>query len=166
MLLERNNSCQLTQCVLLRCRAWFWYMSASCSNFSFKQKYVGNISITSDFLSAQRDGYGREEHSESPYHKFTLEKWEVQKQYDKQEINSQDSLIRCQPYWIFTFSYYCIMTDKKNWELELIPLKSYCHWIWWKISHTFYSTYDWHMCHGILSNIFILILKSDFAKIL
>lgn len=126
LLLTRNNSCQLTQCVLLRCKAWLWSVTVSCSNFSCKQKHAAKISVISDFqysktvvtnrwssdhwwpvrsrrlaTAALRDGFGKQENSESPCHMFTLEKWQVQKQYDKQKkINSQDSLIRDQKHGV------------------------------------------------------------------
>lgn len=74
------------------------------------------------------------------------------------------TLIRYQLYWIFGFYCYCIMTDRKNWELELISLKSYCHWIWWKISHTFYSTYDWHYVPWHIVKYFYLDSKEWFFQ--
>lgn len=65
---------------------WAYLALIFVSSRSMQLRYLSSVI----FFNTLTDGCGTWENSRSPYYKFTLEKCQVQKQYDRQEINSQD----------------------------------------------------------------------------
>lgn len=87
-LLAKDGSCQHIQYVLLNYRPVALFPGLSCFNFPIKQKGAVKIAIISDFLQCCREVVmiGKKI-QEVPI----TEKCQVQKHYNKQQINSQDS---------------------------------------------------------------------------